>query len=238
MKGTALVTGGARRIGRAIARALAREGYDISLHYNSSEREAKEVAREIEHTGRRCRLFPCNFTNMAEVFRLIPAVFDAFPDCTLLINNASVFERGRLMDTSEELFDRQFTINFKVPFFLTREFARHCKRGHIINIIDAKAARSHIEYFAYTLSKKALYEFTRMSAKELAPNIRVNGVAPGLILPPPEKDDAYLERLSKHIPLQRRGDPQSVVKAILFLIRNDYITGECIFVDGGEHLIN
>lgn len=237
MRGTALVTGGARRIGREIAEALANEGYNIALHYNTSEREAKEVARKIESIGRVCHLFPCDFTKMDEVFRLIPSVFEVFPDCALLVNNAAVFERGRLMNTDEESFDHQFTINFKVPFFLSRDFARHTKKGHIINIIDAKIAKTHIEYFTYTLTKKALYEFTKMAAKELAPEIRVNGVAPGLILPPPDKGDDYLERLSKKIPLQRRGEPQNVVKAILFLIQHDYITGECIFVDGGDHIL-
>lgn len=236
MKTTAIVTGGAKRIGRSIAIALAKKGYDIVLHYNISLTEAEEVAKEIEKAGKRCRLLSCDFNDMEQVALFIPKAFELFSNCNLLINSASIFERARLMDTNQELFDRHFNINLKTPLFLSRYFANYAKTGQIINILDTKVSRTLIEYFAYTLTKKALLEFTKMAAKELAPNIRVNGVCPGLILPPPGKDEEYLNKLSKNIPLQRKGNLESVVSAISFLIDNPFITGEYIFVDGGEHL--
>ena len=236
MKGTAIVTGGAKRIGRAIALALADLGYDIALHYNTSQFAAEEVANLIKDKGRSCHLFACDFNNMKQVKSFIPQIFKIFPNCDLLINSASIFERARMMDTDEDLFDRHFIINFKTPFFLTRDFAHYYKKGQIINILDTKISKTLIEYFAYTLSKKSLFEFTKMAAKELAPYIRVNGVCPGLILPPPGKDEDYLNKMSERIPLQRKGDTQCIVAAVAFLIENDFVTGEWIFVDGGEHL--
>lgn len=238
MKGTALVTGGARRIGRTIALTLAEKGYDIALHYCSSENDAHAIKHEIENAGRKCSLFQGNFEDMKQVASLVTAVFELFPDCNLLINNASIFERATLTETDEQLFDRHFNINFKAPFFLSREFAKHCGEGQIINILDSKITSKFTEYFVYTLTKKALFEFTGMAARELGPNIRVNGVCPGLIMPPPGKDEAWLDKMGKHLPLQQRGDPESVTAAISFLTESRFVTGEWIFVDGGEHLIS
>jgi len=236
MKGTALVTGGARRIGRAIALALADNGFNIALHYSSSPVEAEKTAGEIEKKGALCHLFCADFNKMDEVSSLIPSVFERFPDCNLLINNASIFQRARLMNTDEDLFNHHFNINFKTPFFLSRDFTQHASKGHIINILDTKISKNLIEYFVYTLTKKALYEFTLMAAKELGPKIRVNGVSPGLILPSSRQSREDFERMGSKIPLQRTGNTDGVVSAVLFLIENDFITGEVIFVDGGEHL--
>lgn len=236
MNGTALVTGGARRIGRSIALSLAEKGYRIALHYRSSLKEAKEVARNIEHKGMECHLFSCDFNDMVDVLKLIPKVFERLPDCNLLINNASQFERARLMDTDLDLFDRHFNVNFKAPFLLSRDFARHCKEGQIINILDTKISRTPIEYFIYTLSKKSLFEFTKLAAKELGPRIRVNAVSPGLILPSALQSREDFEKMGARVPLRRKGDMENVVSAIHFFIENSFITGECIFVDGGEHL--
>lgn len=236
MNNTAIITGSAKRIGKAIALALARDGYDIVIHYHKSIHEAKEVEHTITKMGQKCQLISCDFSNMKQVSLFIHRAFEFFPDTSVLVNSASIFERGRLMDTDEEMLDRHLNINFKTPFLLTQEFARCATQGHVINILDTKISRTLIEYFAYTLSKKALAEFTKMASKELAPAIRVNGVCPGLILPPPGEDDEYLEKLSQNIPLQRRGNPEQVVSAIQFLLKNPYITGQFIYVDGGEHL--
>ena len=236
MNSTAIVTGSAHRIGRAIALALARDGYNIIIHYNKSIHAAKEVEHTITKMGRKCQLISCDFSNMKQVSLFIHRAFEFFPDCDLLINNASIFERGRLMDTDEDMLDRHLNINLKTPLLLTQEFAKCTSSGHVINILDTKISRVLIEYFAYTLSKKALADFTKMASKELAPAIRVNGVCPGLILPPPGEDDEYLEKLSKNIPLERRGNPEQVISAIQFLVKNPYVTGQFIYVDGGEHL--
>ena len=236
MKGTALITGGAKRIGRAIALALADDGFNIALHYSSSPKKAEETAGEIEKKGVNCHLFSADFDKMDEVSSLIPSVFEIFPDCNVLINSASIFQRARLMDTDEELFNRHFNINFKTPFFLSRYFAQYSSKGHIINILDTKISRNLIEYFAYTLTKKALYEFTLMAAKELGPEIRVNGVSPGLILPSAKQTREDFEKMATQVPLQKTGNTDSVVSAVRFLIENEFVTGELIFVDGGEHL--
>jgi NAD(P)-dependent dehydrogenase (short-subunit alcohol dehydrogenase family) len=236
MKGTALITGGARRIGRAIALSLVGRGYKIALHYHSSQQDAEKAASDIRSKGVDCELFQCDLSHSGKVATLIPRVFERFPDCNLLVNNASVFQRARLMETDEALFDRHFDTNFKAPFFLSRDFAQHCRKGHIINILDTKISRTLIEYFAYTLTKKALYEFTRMAAKELGPSIRVNGVSPGLILPSADLGPEDFKKMGDRVPLKTTGNPESIVSAIDFLIDNTFITGECIFVDGGEHL--
>ncbi|MFH1941980.1 MAG: SDR family oxidoreductase [bacterium] len=236
-KGTALVTGGARRIGRAIALSLADKGYSIALHYHTSKAEAEDLASEIIGKGVECRLFRCDFNDPADVGSLIPSVFEHFPDCSLLINNASVFERVRLLDTDTDHFDRQFNVNFRTPFFLSRDFAKHCTEGQIINILDTKIMKMQIAYFAYTLSKKALSEFTLMAAKELGPRIRVNGISPGLILPSSEMSTEDFTRMGLRIPLGKTGNPANVVSAVHFLLENPFITGEIILVDGGEHLV-
>lgn len=236
MKGTALITGGAKRIGRAVALSLAGRGNNIALHYHSSQDEAESAAASIRSKGVECELFQCDLSDPEDVATLIPKVFDRFSDCSLLINNASIFQRARLMETDEALFDRHFNTNFRAPFFLSRDFARRCRKGHIINILDTKVSRTLVEYFAYTLTKKALYELTCMAAKELGPSIRVNGVSPGLILPSVYLSPEEFKRMGEGVPLKTTGNPESVVSAIHFLIDNTFITGECIFVDGGEHL--
>ena len=235
-KGAALVTGGARRIGGAIARALAQDGYDIALHYRTSAESAEGTAEEIEGMGRRCRLFRCNLDRHDEMTGLIPGVREQFPHLNVLINNASIFEPGTLAGTGRDLFERHFNINFKAPFFLTQAFAEGCDHGQIINILDTRVSRSDQHHAAYTLSKKALLELTRMAARELGPAIRVNGVSPGMILPPPGGAVDELERRSAGLPLKRIGNTANLVAAVRFLLENPFITGECIYVDGGEHL--
>ncbi len=236
MTQAALVTGGAKRIGFAIAAALAERGYDIALHYHSSRSEAEQAAESIQKKGRACVLYPCDLNRIEDVLALIPAVFERFPGCRLLVNNASIFERAKLMETDPDLFERLFNINFRAPFFLSKIFASRCRSGVITNLCDAKISKEMTSYFMYSLTKKMLYEFTRMAAKELGPEIRVNAVAPGMILPSMDHTEDDLKRMSLKLPLQRKGDESKVVSALLFLMQNEYVTGECIFVDGGEHL--
>jgi len=232
----AIITGGAKRIGRAIAIELAKEGYDIALHYNRSKNEALEVRDLIRKVGRRSEIFHLDLLNV-EKFPSFMREIQAFNrDCLVLINNASIFEKARFLGTDFDLFERHININFRAPFFMTQQFASIFQTGTIINILDTKVARTLIEYFAYTLSKKALTEFTKMAAKELAPEYRVNGVGPGLILPPEGESEEYLKKLSEKIPLKKRGYPDDVISAVKFLINHQYITGECLFIDGGEHL--
>ena len=160
-----------------------------------------------------------------------------FPGLELLVNNASIFERATIKDTDEEFLQRHFDINFKAPFFLMRDFASlSVKGGHIINIVDTRLAKAGTSYAAYLLSKKALSELTRMAAVEFAPGIRVNAIAPGLILPPEGEGEAYIEELAKRLPLRKRGDTKDVIRAVNYFMESEFVTGEILFIDGGEHL--
>jgi NAD(P)-dependent dehydrogenase (short-subunit alcohol dehydrogenase family) len=236
MPKAALVTGGAKRIGKVLAMDLARRGYDVALHYNQSVLDARTTADEIMAMGRRCELFRGDLADAAFVRRLVPQVLDAMPGLSLLINNASIFERAKLAETDEPLLDRNLAINLRAPVVLAQAFAARGAPGHIINLLDTKIARPGVNYFAYTLCKKALADFTRMAACELAPDIRVNGVCPGMTLAPEGKRAGYLDWLSGAVPLRRPGGPEQIAAAVGFLLDNDYITGQILYIDGGEHL--
>ena len=232
----ALVTGGAKRIGKAISIFLAKSGYDIALHYNTSDKEVKEVKKEIEKIGQKCLLVKCNFNNLTKVKGLIKKIKKELPRLSVLINNASIFEEGLFLNTKLSDLEKHFSVNLKAPFILSQEFAVVCKKGNIINILDTNITRKHSKYFAYTLSKKTLLEFTKMAAYDLAPNIRVNAIAPGPILPPFGKDDRSLTLETLKIPLKHKGNLEDINLAIKYLIENNFVTGECLFVDGGKHL--
>lgn len=237
MAKAALITGGGARIGKAMALALAGMGFDIALHYNTSEKGAKETSEEIRSKGARCELFRCDFNVAAEMRSLIPKVFEIMPECSVLINNASVFEDSRFQDISEESFDKDFGINFRAPFFLSQEFSRRESAEIIVNMLDTRISRLEVENFVYNLGKKTLRDITFMAAKALGPKIRVNGICPGPILPPLGEGEEYLERISEDTPLGEPGETDYVVSALKFILENPYVTGECLFVDGGEHLL-
>ena len=157
----------------------------------------------------------------------------------ILVNGAAIFEPGNWDDTTEANWDRHFAINLKSPFFLSQAFAVHVGReraGHIVNIADWRGVRPGTGHVAYTLTKAALIAMTKSLAQALAPNIQVNAIAPGMILPPPGQDQAYLERWAHKIPAQRVGSPEEVARALIFLLRSDFVTGELILVTGGQHL--
>ncbi len=231
---TALITGATRRIGKECALSIAEAGFNIALHYNRSAPE--ELAAEIEEKGVKCKPFKCDFADSSSLTTLIPSVLAEFPDLEILVNNASIFEPSTIVETTEALFDSHFNINFKAPFFLSKAFAQNERKGQIINILDTKIRGNDSPYAAYLLTKKVLADFTRMAAKEFAPNIRVNAVSPGLILPQKGRDQAYFDKLTEKIPLKKRGFPTDVARAIRFLIENEFITGEIISIDGGESL--
>lgn len=236
----ALVTGGGKRVGAEIARALARAGYDIAIHYSSSVKGAEETRAAVEAEGRRAALLPADLSSPAETAKLIPAALDALPHLNVLINSAGVFKPGRLVDTDDALFDHHMQINFKTPVFLTRDFARLLPagvQGHVINIIDMKVMQEVSGYFAYSLSKKALFAFTRLAARDLGPRIRVNGVCPGDVLPPPGGTEEFLVRRAESLPLKMRGRPEYVAAGVVSLLESPFTTGQCLFVDGGEHLL-
>ncbi len=233
----ALITGGAQRIGKALAIALAQKGYDIALHYHKSRTQAQQTVLEIKKLGRKCKLYSANLLKEHETQKLVSQSFKDFPALYLLINNASVFKKNDFLKTSSKIFNENFDLHVKAPFFLTQAFAKKCKNGNIINLLDAKIVQNQTQYFAYLLSKKTLLHFTQMAALELAPQIRVNAIAPGLILPPQGQTDTYLKKLAQTIPLRKTGNLKQVTQATSFLLENDYITGQCLFLDGGLHLL-
>ncbi len=237
MNKAALVTGGARRIGREIALSLAEGGWDVVLHYNSSRDDAEGTAEEVRGRGVSCQLVGCDLADSRRMLELLPAAVGLAPALELLVNNASVFERSPIAETEVGLFDSHMAVNLSAPFFLLRDFARLCGRGQVLNLLDTRIVRDESAYAAYTLTRKALAGLTRMAAREFAPGIRVNAVAPGLILPPEGGNREQFERMAARIPLERHGHPRQVAQAAMYLVNSDFVTGQVIHVDGGEHLL-
>jgi pteridine reductase len=235
----AIVTGGAVRLGKALALALAEQGARLVIHYGSSAGPAQETVTEIKAMGSDALAVQADFSQSGQAPSIVEHAVAHFGQVDILVNSAAIFEPGKWHDTTEANWDRHFAINLKSPFFLSQAFAQHVapeRAGHIVNIADWRGVRPGIGHVAYTLTKAALIAMTKSLALALAPNIQVNAIAPGMILPPPGADQSYLERQAGQIPAQRVGSPQEIAKALLFLLRSDFVTGELIFVTGGQHL--
>ena len=239
MKKYALVTGGADRIGKAVAIHLAKQGYHLLLHYNSSSEKAQKVKEEIEslETGVSAQLLQIDFLANNDFDQILEDLKKQNITLEVLVNCASDFIPSDFKKVGSELLDKELTINFKNPYLLTKAFARVYDKGNIINFIDTKVTKNHTFHLDYILSKKLLQDFTKISAVELAPNFRVNGIAPGLILPPEGKDESYLLNLAKNIPLKTIGNLEEILKAVQFILDSPFFTGQTLFIDGGEHLV-
>ena len=234
---TALVTGAARRIGRAIAAALAREGADVVVHCNRSRDEAESLAREIRALGRNAWVVPCDIADLEKAKQLFPqARRVAGREIDILVNNASIFREGRPCLVTPEEFNLNMNIHAVTPLILSQHMAAQRCGGDIINMLDTRMRECDNEHAAYHLSKRSLFVLTRMLAMELAPEIRVNAVAPGLVLPPPGKEDSYLEERAHCLPLKRHGSVRDVSDAVLYLLQSPFVTGQVIYLDGGKHL--
>lgn len=233
MKQAALVTGGAVRLGRAMTLALAKYGFDIALHYHSSQNDAKEVADIIKSYGQKCLLFHADL-KCVHLDKFMEQVYAAFPYLNLLVNSASEYKKASLIETDYDIFDSQFALNLRVPFFLSKEFAKRCKDGNIVNIIDKMTKFNSYHYMSYLLTKTALEKLTQSAALELAPYIRVNGISPGFILPPVAGDTENILKRIEEIPLKRQGSVKNITQTLLHIIKNDFITGQVFFVDGGD----
>jgi pteridine reductase len=235
---TALVTGGARRIGRAIALALGGSGVDIVVHdHRSMHGECERLCGELGAMGVQSWVVAADFETPSDYESLAGRAFEASGRLDFLINNASVFSPDTLADAEFEGAVRHLQINAWAPLVISREFARLAGRGKVVNILDTRIAGFDFGHLSYIMSKQALHLVTKMAAVEFAPEITVNSVAPGLILPPQGKDREYLEGLAKTVPLGRHGHPDDVTDAVAFLLKSDFITGQVIFVDGGRHLM-
>jgi NAD(P)-dependent dehydrogenase (short-subunit alcohol dehydrogenase family) len=234
----ALVTGGAHRVGRAIALALADSGAHLVLHYGRSAGAAEETAAEAEARGSRVRLVSADLSDPEAAVAVIAGAADLSP-IRVLVNSAAVFPEDRLDDLTPDRWEQTLAVNLRAPVFLTQAFAAALPDGldgALVNVTDWRTARPYRDHFSYTIAKGALDTFTVAAAEALAPRIRVNAVALGAILPPPGKDSAYLRELAREIPVERVGGTQPVADTVLFLIRNHFITGEIVRIDGGAHL--
>lgn len=238
MNKTALITGAAKRVGKAIAEHLAGEGWNVIIHFNSSEKPAQELKNALskKFPGQNFDIIQANLADESAVEKIIPQVIKNTGRFDLLINNASVFGPGYLKKTDITLFNSQMDVNLKAPFILIRDFAKHCKTGNIINFADTRITTNKSNFAAYSLSKKGLWELTKMAALELSPEIRVNAIAPGVTLPPENKGESYLENLAKNIPMKKPGGLVPILKSVDFILENEHLTGQLLFADGGENL--
>jgi NAD(P)-dependent dehydrogenase (short-subunit alcohol dehydrogenase family) len=238
MNKTALITGASKRVGKAIAEHLAGKGWNVIIHFNSSEKLAKELQDALSNKfpGQNFDIIQANLSDESEVEKVIPRVVEKIGTFDLLVNNASVFDPGYLAETDTALFNSQLNVNLKAPFLLIRDFATHCKTGNIINFVDTRITTNKSNFAAYSLSKKGLWELTRMAALELSPEIRVNAIAPGVTLPPEDKDESYLENLAQGIPMKKPGGLVPILKSVNFILENEHLTGQLLFADGGENL--
>jgi NAD(P)-dependent dehydrogenase (short-subunit alcohol dehydrogenase family) len=232
----ALVTGAARRIGRALALALAEQGVSVVAHYHTSDAQAAELTAAMAEYGVSAWPLQADLEDPTQAETLVERACSLAGNIDILINNASVFPAGTLADMDPHEVTRNVQVNALGPLQAGRALAARCKEGSIINLLDSRIVHYDKNHAAYHLSKRMLFTLTRMMALEFAPNVRVNAVAPGLILPPPGEGDDFLDRLAHSNPLQCKGCPGQVVDAALFLLQNPFITGQVIFVDGGHHM--
>ena len=233
---TALITGAAKRIGRETALTLADDGVNIIVHHRSSADEAHELVREIEGMGVKAWTVRADFEKPEEYELLIERALAVAGSLDILVNNASIFPSETLEDLTFDSLTSNIQVNAWVPFVLGRAFRRLVGQGKIINMLDSRIKGYDWKHVGYILSKHVLSVMTKMMALEFAPSITVNAVAPGLILPPPGKDESYIDRMIDTVPLVRHGDPQDVADAILYLLKSNFVTGEVIYIDGGRHL--
>ena len=233
---TILITGAARRLGRAFALACAQTGADVVIHHGHSEADAETLRDEITGLGRRAWKIQADLGDSSQAQNLIPLINESTP-LHGLVNCAAIFEPLTLDSASAEDWDRHLAINLTAPFLLGQAFARQAKEdARIVNILDWRALRPGADHFPYTVSKSALAAMTKSMAVALAPRIIVNGLAPGAILPPADGNASH--GIIENVPLKRWARAGEVEQALIFLLTCPaYITGEIIHVDGGRHLV-
>lgn len=231
-----LVTGGAVRIGRHICETLAGAGAGVVIHCHQSAREARNLADKIKDKGGRAWIVQENLDSEASCESIISQAFGEAGHLDGLVNNAAVFHRRSLAETDLSRLMQVFRPNLFAPLLLIRAFARKAEAGRIVNLLDRRITQLETGNLPYQLSKRALAELTRLAAVELAPKFSVNGVAPGPVLLPADEIGKPRDKAGP-IPLNRRPTPDEVAEAVLYLLRADAVTGQILFVDGGQHLL-
>jgi NAD(P)-dependent dehydrogenase (short-subunit alcohol dehydrogenase family) len=238
-RGAALVTGGARRIGRALAQACADAGYDVAIHVRSLGDDAEASAGQVRSAGRKAAILACDLRKESAVVALVGEAEAELGPVTLLVNCASVFEKDAFQTFNRASWDAHLEINLRAPLVLAQAFARRLpqdREGLIVNILDQRVWRPTPEFFSYSLSKAALWEATRMTAQALAPQIRVNGIGPGPTLPSIHQSPDDFAAEAQSTPIGRPVDPAEIAQALRYLIEARSVTGQMIAVDSGQHL--
>ena len=231
---TVLVTGGAVRLGRSMVLHLAGRGYNIALHYGTSQKSAEQTADEAIELGIQCKTYSADFTDFNEIASLMDRVLADFDSIELLINSAANFIQKNLEETSDSKLLDTININLIAPFILMREFKKKVNSGLIINILDQRILRRIPTFGAYSVSKSALAHLTELSAVEWGETVRVNGIALGLILPPAGSSDEYLFQNAPNIPTKTHGNISDVLRGLDYIIDSPFVNGETLFIDGGE----
>jgi len=234
----ALVTGGGIRVGRALALTLAEAGARVAVHYNSSDAEARETVARIAAAGGTAELFRADLTKPGEPAALVRSVVASMGGLDVLVNSAAVMIRTPFGEVTPEQWDDIFALNLRAPFFLAQAAAHTLREraGVIINIADLAAYETWPAYIPHGLTKGGVVQMTRALARVMAPEVRVNAIAPGTVLRPEDMSQRDATHLVETTPLKRDGTPDDVASAMMFLLRAEYITGETIIVDGGRHV--
>ncbi|KZD09686.1 SDR family oxidoreductase [Oceanibaculum pacificum] len=235
----ALVTGAARRIGRAIALDLAGHGWDVALHANRSLDEAHRLAAEIAALGRKAVVLQADLAHEPAVETLVPAAVAALGPLGLLVNNASTFEKDDIATASRASWEAHIEPNLRAPLVLTQAFARQLpadRAGCVVNLIDQRVWNPGADFLSYTVSKAALLTLTRTLALALAPRIRVNAIGPGPVLRSIHQSEAEFAAECRGVPLQRGTDPAEICRTLRFLLEAAAMTGQMIALDGGQHM--
>jgi pteridine reductase len=235
----ALVTGAAHRVGKAIALGLAEQGCNLVIHYHSSRQAAAETIEEVKSFGVQAVGAQADLAQHADIVKLFRIVDEALGGLDILVNSAAIMQRADILEASQQEWDSTLDLNLKGTFFCLQQAAIRMRLrggGAIINISDLAGLQPWRRYPIHCISKAGVEMLTRVAALSLAPDIRVNAIAPGLVLKPQGMDEAHWHALGTQVPLRRAGETQDVVRAVIFLLENDYITGETLVVDGGNLL--
>jgi pteridine reductase len=236
----ALVTGGARRVGRALSLALGHAGVDVVVNYNSSASDARDVVGELENLGRRARALQADVSAKTDILRLIDTIDREFGRLDILVNSAATFVSAPFLEIDEGDWDRVLGVNLKGPFLLIQAAApllRRNRTGVVVNIADLSAFQAWPSYAHHAVSKAGLVHLTRVAARALAPDIRVNCIAPGTVLPPEGYTGQGSDGTTDRRVVAPSGKPEDVARAMLYLIESEFVTGQTLVVDGGRTLL-
>ncbi|PIE10156.1 MAG: short chain dehydrogenase [Rhodobacterales bacterium] len=249
MSRVALVTGGATRLGRAMALCLAREGFDVAVHFNQSDSAAKEVGAEIEALGQRAALVQADLLDESQTETIVPRVMETLgAPVVCLVNNASIFEYDRMGSLTRESWDRHMESNLRAPVVLTQAVAEHMPQaapdetgeprapGLVVNMVDQRVRKLTPEFMSYTIAKMGLWAFTQTAARALAPHVRVNAIGPGPTMIGHRQTPEHFAAQRAATILERGANPEDVTGALRYFLSSPAVTGQLLCVDGGQHL--